>query len=122
MQNKSEKPSQWMSIGKAAKHLGVSRDTLRRWEKKGDIKPSRSPTNRRYYTQKQLDELMLLRKRKEKADGPPVRKLKKHLALGRKEVLILIGILSFVSIAILALYCSDLQQFDHKPPLSPLAP
>lgn len=52
-----EKP-QWMSIGEAAKYLGVSRDTLRRWGKKGKIKAIRSPTNRRYYTKKQLDKLM----------------------------------------------------------------
>lgn len=50
--------SQWMSIGEAAKYLGVSRDTLRRWEKKGKIKAIRSPTNRRYYTQKILDAIM----------------------------------------------------------------
>lgn len=47
-----------ISIGEAAKYLNISRDTLRRWEKKGKIKPFRSPTNRRYYTKEQLDEIM----------------------------------------------------------------
>jgi len=55
---KADKTSQWMSIGQAAQYLGVSRDTLRRWEKVGKIKAFRSPTNRRYYTKKQLDELI----------------------------------------------------------------
>lgn len=48
----------WLSIGKAAKYLGVSRDTLRRWEKRGKIKSVRSPSNRRYYTQNQLDQII----------------------------------------------------------------
>lgn len=52
------KDSQWLTIGEAAKSLGLSRDTLRRWEKAGKIKPVRSPTNRRYYTKNQLEGLM----------------------------------------------------------------
>lgn len=48
----------WIPIGDAAKYLGISRDTLRRWEKAGKIKPQRSPTNRRYYTKEQLDQLI----------------------------------------------------------------
>ncbi|MBU1931885.1 MerR family transcriptional regulator [Patescibacteria group bacterium] len=55
------KPDQkppWVPIGQAAEYLGVSRDTLRRWEKRGQIKASRSPTNRRYYTKQQLDLVM----------------------------------------------------------------
>jgi len=47
-----------LSIGQAAKHLGISRDTLRRWEKKGKITPLRSPSNRRYYSEEQLDDLL----------------------------------------------------------------
>ncbi|MCJ7827727.1 helix-turn-helix domain-containing protein [Patescibacteria group bacterium] len=47
-----------LSIGEAAEYVGVSRDTLRRWEVKGKVAPKRSPTNRRYYTKDQLDELM----------------------------------------------------------------
>lgn len=47
-----------LTIGEAAKHVGVSRDTLRRWEKRGKIKPRRSPTNRRFYTKEELDQLI----------------------------------------------------------------
>lgn len=45
----------WLSIGEAAKSLRVSKDTLRRWEKKGIIKSYRSPTNRRYYKKEELE-------------------------------------------------------------------
>ncbi len=58
----AEDKAQWVSIGEAAKYLGVSRDTLRRWGKRGKIKAIRSPTNRRYYTKKQLNEIMGARK------------------------------------------------------------
>lgn len=50
--------AEFIPIGEAAKYIGVSRDTLRRWEKAGKIKPQRSPTNRRYYTKSQLDQLI----------------------------------------------------------------
>lgn len=92
MSNKAE----WMSIGQAAKYLGVSRDTLRRWEKRGKIKAVRSPTNRRYYTKKQLDELMLGEKEK-------VSQARKKLAVGKTPKLIIIGILSFIVAAILVI-------------------
>lgn len=48
----------FIPIGEAAKYLGISRDTLRRWEKAGKLKAQRSPTNRRYYTKEQLDQLI----------------------------------------------------------------
>jgi len=38
-----------MGIGKAAKELGVSRDTLRRWEKSGKISVERTPKGHRRY-------------------------------------------------------------------------
>lgn len=37
------------SIGKIAKELGVSRDTLRRWEAKGKIIAERTPRGHRRY-------------------------------------------------------------------------
>lgn len=40
----------WLSIGEAAEYLGVSRDTLRRWEKRGKMKSYRTPGGRRRYT------------------------------------------------------------------------
>lgn len=35
----------YITIGKAAEILGVSRMTLRRWDKKGKLKASRHPFN-----------------------------------------------------------------------------
>lgn len=55
MEQSTSKSENWLSIGEAAKLLRVSKDTLRRWEKKGIIKPHRSPTNRRYYKRETLD-------------------------------------------------------------------
>lgn len=36
MEEKELKPD-WMSIGQAVKYLNVSKDTLRRWEKRGRL-------------------------------------------------------------------------------------
>jgi excisionase family DNA binding protein len=60
-----------LSIGEAAKYLGVSRDTLRRWEKKGKISPYRSPSNRRYYTKDQLSVLLKKPKAATKTPSSP---------------------------------------------------
>lgn len=83
---KADKTSQWMSIGQAAKYSGVSRDTLRRWEKAGKIKAFRSPTNRRYYTKNQLDELIsqpsAAGKRSEEVRKPGLPKLIIFAAIG----------------------------------------
>lgn len=46
--------SQYIPIGKAAKLIGVTPMTLRRWEKTGKIKPIRTPTNRRLYSKDQI--------------------------------------------------------------------
>jgi len=46
-----------LSIGQASEYLGVSIDTLRRWEKKGKVDSLRSPGGHRYYEKKQLDNL-----------------------------------------------------------------
>lgn len=93
--------SQWMSIGQAAKYLGVSRDTLRRWEEKGKIKAIRSPTDRRYYTKTILDASMDAKNVKEVNQSitkPTLVKTK----LKTKQ-LIIIGILSFAAAVALAL-------------------
>ena len=76
-----EKTTQWLSIGPAAKYVGVSRDTLRRWEKKGRLKAIRSPTNRRYYTKKQLDRLM----RGEFEEAPEENKKEKEIKEVKEE-------------------------------------
>jgi len=46
-----------LSIGEASKYLGISIDTLRRWEGRGRITPFRSPGGHRYYTAFELDKL-----------------------------------------------------------------
>jgi excisionase family DNA binding protein len=46
-----------MSIGEASEHLGVSIDTLRRWEKKKRVTPLRSPGGHRYFKKEDLDNL-----------------------------------------------------------------
>lgn len=46
-----------LNIGTASEYLGISIDTLRRWEKKGRIKPLRSPGGHRYYSKAELDDL-----------------------------------------------------------------
>lgn len=48
-----------VSIGKAAKFLDASLNTLRDWEEKGYIKPYRTPGNHRRY---ELAELMEFKK------------------------------------------------------------
>jgi hypothetical protein len=58
MQDKIGKEQRYVPIGEAAKMLGVSKDTLRRWEKKGKIITRRSPTNHRYYAISHLHDLM----------------------------------------------------------------
>jgi excisionase family DNA binding protein len=43
------------SIGRAADYLGVSIDTLRRWEKAGKVTTLRSPGGHRYFEKERLD-------------------------------------------------------------------
>jgi len=45
------------SIGKIAKMLGVSIETIRRWEKKGLIKGIRTPTNYRRFPESEINRL-----------------------------------------------------------------
>ena len=40
-------------IGKFADMIGVSYQTLQRWDREGILKAHRTPTNRRYYTYQQ---------------------------------------------------------------------
>lgn len=46
-----------LSIGQASEYLGVSIDTLRRWEKKGKITSYRSPGGHRYFKKNELDDM-----------------------------------------------------------------
>lgn len=45
--------------GETAKYLNVSIDTLKRWDKSGKLTAHRTKTNRRYYTQDQLDDCII---------------------------------------------------------------
>jgi len=48
-----------LTISKAAKYLGVSIDTLRRWDSKGKLKAIRSSGGHRYYSKEQLESFAL---------------------------------------------------------------
>ncbi len=46
------------NVSQMAEKLNVSVITLQRWDREGRLKAFRTPTNRRYYTQEQLDSLL----------------------------------------------------------------
>lgn len=49
----------YLTISQAAKKLGVSTETLRRWDNSGKFKSSRHPMNNyRVYTENQVDNLI----------------------------------------------------------------
>jgi molybdopterin-binding protein len=50
-------PRQFYSAGEAAKTLGISLDTLRRWDRTGRIKTSRDAGNRRIIAASEIDRL-----------------------------------------------------------------
>jgi len=50
-------PRQFYSAGEAAKTLGISLDTLRRWDRTGKIKTSRDSSNRRIVSASEIDRL-----------------------------------------------------------------
>lgn len=55
-----------------AEMIGVSVKTLQRWDREGILKAYRTPTNRRFYTDKQLSEYM---ERANKEDDGNAKKL-----------------------------------------------
>jgi len=57
MNSNGEKQRDLISIGEASSYLGVSIDTLRRWEKRGKITSLRSPGGHRYFEKDKLDEV-----------------------------------------------------------------
>ncbi len=64
----------WYTISQAAKYLGVSPDTLRRWEKAGKIEsPTRTAGGARRYTKEMLDNIL----RGDKKDQPKTQPKKK---------------------------------------------
>jgi excisionase family DNA binding protein len=49
----------YLTVGQAAERLGVSRSTLRNWDKTGKLKPYRHPVNRyRLYLRADLEKLL----------------------------------------------------------------
>lgn len=59
---KKDHPLTQHSIGIAVRRTGLKPDVIRAWEKRyGAIQPGRTPTNRRFYTDEQLERLNLLR-------------------------------------------------------------
>lgn len=52
---------EFWSIGKAAKVLGVTPQTIRRWQKEGKIQETRSPTNRRLYSVREVKRILGVR-------------------------------------------------------------
>ncbi len=52
---------EFLPIGKVAKRLGVSTQTIRRWQKEGKIQELRSPTNRRLYSVREVKRIMGVR-------------------------------------------------------------
>jgi len=50
-------PREYYSASEAAHTLGISLDTLRRWDRQGRIKTKRDSSNRRIVTAKEIDRL-----------------------------------------------------------------
>ena len=64
--NESENISDYLSVKDAAEYLGVSKDTLRRWDRKGKLKAYRHPLNKyRLYRKEDLQKLLAEIKRPE---------------------------------------------------------
>ena len=50
-------PREYYSVGEAAKTLGISVDTLRRWDRQGRIKAERDKSNRRVVPASEIERL-----------------------------------------------------------------
>jgi excisionase family DNA binding protein len=68
--NDENKKEKMLSIGEVSEYLGVSIDTLRRWEKKGKVKAYRSPGNHRYFKKKDIDNLFGTKYERTKETAP----------------------------------------------------
>ncbi len=59
MMPKLNKLDEYLTVGQAAAHIGVSKDTLRRWDNEGKLTARRHPvTGYRLYLVKELDALL----------------------------------------------------------------
>ena len=53
------KISEYLRVSEAAEYLGVSRDTLRRWDRSGKLEARRHPANKfRLYLRSDLDKFL----------------------------------------------------------------
>jgi excisionase family DNA binding protein len=75
-----------ISIGEAADYLGVSIDTLRRWERKGKVEALRSPGNHRYFDKNDLDNLFGKKYERKKETKP--RDIEKLVEAKKDQVLV----------------------------------
>lgn len=59
----------YLTVGEAADELGVSRSTMRNWDKAGKLKPRRHPLNGyRLYRRSDLEDLLRRAEAKESVD------------------------------------------------------
>ena len=61
---------EYLSIGEAADYLGISIDTIRRWDKKGKVTAYRSPGGHRYFQKNDLDKLFDTKYEREQIPSP----------------------------------------------------
>ena len=75
------KLSEFLTIGQAASYLGVSRDTLRRWDRSGKLTARRHPlTEFRLYLKRDLDIVLAPLSKPAAKDGKTERVKGKNLA------------------------------------------
>lgn len=76
------KLSEFLTVGQAADYLGVSKDTLRRWDRSGKLVARRHPlTEFRLYLKSDLDSVLAGVTRSKPARGTAI---KKHDEEGRR--------------------------------------
>lgn len=79
------KLSDYLTIGDAAEYLGISKDTLRRWDRAGKLAARRHPVSRyRLYLRKELDALLGRVDETEKPGGQEHRARSKEAGRGQR--------------------------------------
>ena len=99
MQNKPER----LGIGNSAKLLGVSVDTLRRWEKKGKVTSHRSPGGHRYFLRSDLEKVFIKKYDREKVKVDLTQPESRPHTLN-KYLLITLGVFFVVDIILVTFY------------------
>lgn len=75
-----------MTIGQASEYLGVSIDTLRRWEKKGKLESYRSPGGHRYFKKNDLDSVFGRKYERASETHPRIRKIEEKILQEPSEI------------------------------------